>query len=125
LACMDPKKHNKSLPAGRQGIHLVIGSGGFEEGVLAAVAAKALQAVGEGRGWSGDEKIQKRYTKIWQNNDLVSGKLADCLVSVSAITDEDKWFGLKGVRVKREGESAVTTLTVDISGVNIDTKIHY
>src|SRR3990167_10774933 len=35
LACMDPKKHNK-------GIYLVMGIGGFEEGVLAAVTAKAF-----------------------------------------------------------------------------------
>lgn len=118
LACMDPKKHNK-------GIHLVIGIGGFEEGVLAAVAAKALGAVGEGRGWSGDSLIQKKYTKIWQNNDLVSGKLTDCLVSVSAITDENKWFGLKGVSVKREGGSEVTTLTVDESGVKIERQVHH
>ncbi|HBQ50830.1 hypothetical protein A3B42_03125 [Candidatus Daviesbacteria bacterium RIFCSPLOWO2_01_FULL_38_10] len=107
LACMDPKKHNK-------GIYLVMGIGGFEEGVLAAVTAKALGGVGEGKGWSGDSRIQKKYTKVWTTDDLVSGKLEDCLVSVSAITDENKYFYLDGVK-----NGKVTTLTVDTSGVKI------
>ncbi len=114
LACMDPKKHNKSLPAGRQGIHLVIGSGGFEEGVLAAVAAKALDGVGEGKGWSPDPEIAKKYHKIWKIDDLVSGKIEDCFVSISAITGDDKWFDLPAIAQKE-----VTTLTIDSAGVKI------
>jgi len=114
LACMDPKKHNKSLPAGRQGIHLVIGSGGFEEGVLAAVAAKALDGVGEGKGWSPDPEIAKKYQKIWKIDDLVSGKIEDCFVSISAITGDDKWFDLPAIAQKE-----VTTLTIDSAGVKI------
>ncbi|MBI2599628.1 fructose-bisphosphatase class II [Candidatus Daviesbacteria bacterium] len=118
LSCLDPKEHKK-------GIHLVIGIGGFEEGVLAAVAAKAIGAVGEGRGWSADKEIQGKYTKPWTTDELVSGKREDCLVSLSAITGDDKWFDLKGVRVKRKGESEVVTLTVDASGVKIETRLHH
>lgn len=121
LSFLDPNTHKK-------GIHLIMGSGGFEEGILAAVAAKALDAVCEGRGWSGDAEIQKRYTKIWSVDDLVSSKLEDCLVSVSSITGDDKWFDIKGVSVKREGKRngyEVTTITVDTSGINIHTKIHH
>ena len=117
LAFLDPKKHKK-------GIHLIMGSGGFEEGVMAAVAGKALAAHVEGKGWSADSEISKRYTKVWGVDDLVSGDLSDCLVSISAITDDDKWFDLKGVRVKGKGESEVTTLTVDKDGVKIDRRIH-
>lgn len=118
LSFMDPKKQEK-------GIHLIMGSGGFEEGILAAVAGKAINAHVEGRGWSADEAIQKRYHKIWGVDDLVPGKLDDCLVSISAITDDDKWFGLKGVRVKGKGGSEVTTLTVSSEGVKINKQIHH
>lgn len=114
LSCMDPKEYEKSLPAGRQGIHLIMGSGGFEEGILAAVGGKALGAHVEGRGWSGDEQIQKRYNQVWSVDDLVSGKLEDCLVSITAITYENKWFDL----------SPLTTLTVDKSGVSISKQVH-
>ncbi len=118
LSFMDPKKHSK-------GIYLIMGSGGFEEGILAAVAAKALGAVCEGRGWSGDSEIQNKYQKIWSVDDLVPGKIEDCLISISSITGDDKWFDLKGVGVRREGESRVTTLTVDTNGISIHTKIHH
>lgn len=108
LSFLDPKKHKK-------GIHLIMGSGGFEEGILAAVAGKALGAHVEGKGWSGDLKIQKKYKKIWTVNDLVSGKVEDCLVSITAITQENKWFDLP----------PLTTLTVDQTGVKINKQIHH
>lgn len=117
LSCLDPNIHKK-------GIHLVLGSGGFEEGILAAVAGKALGAVAEGRGWSADKKIQSRYAKIWGIDDLVSGKKDDCFVSISAITEENKWFNLKGVRGKNGGH-AITTLSVSGDGIKITRKIHH
>ncbi len=118
LAFLDPKKHKK-------GLHLIMGSGGFEEGVMAAVAGKALGAFVEARGWTPDPEIAKRYEKVWSVDDLVSGKLSDCLVSISAITDENKWFDLKGERGKGKGESKVTTLTVDSAGVKINNTVHH
>ncbi len=99
LACISPKKHKK-------GVHLVMGIGGFEEGVLAAVAAKALDAVGEGRPWSPDKKAK---VNKWTIDDLVPGKIKDCLVSITAITGKDIWFSLP----------SLSTLTVDKSGVKI------
>ncbi|OGE64812.1 hypothetical protein A3I48_01160 [Candidatus Daviesbacteria bacterium RIFCSPLOWO2_02_FULL_36_7] len=109
LSCMPTKQHKK-------GIHLVVGIGGFEEGILAAVAAKALGAVGEGKAWSPNRKIQARY---WTIDDLVSGKKQDCLVSISFITGDDKWFNLPSVAGKK-----VTTLTIDFSGVKIERHEH-
>jgi len=117
LSCMNPKDHKK-------GIHLVLGIGGFEEGVMAAVAAKALGAVGEGRGWSPDGEIAKGYQKVWTIDDLVSGKKEDCLVSISFITDDNKWFDLSGV-VEEGGGDKVTTLTVSKDGVKIVKKVHH
>lgn len=108
LSCLDPKVHKK-------GIHLVMGIGGFEEGILAAVAAKALGAVGEGRGWSGDSRIAQKYQKVWKIDNLVAGKKEDCLVSISAITPDNKWLDLP----------PLATLTVAIDGVKIEKKMHH
>ena len=117
LSCLDPNTHKK-------GIHLVMGSGGFEEGILAAAAGKALGAIVEGRGWSGDKEIQARYTKVWNIDDLVPGKKEDCFVSISAITKENRWFDLKGV-IEENGGHAVTTLSVSKDGIKIAIKIHH
>src|SRR3989344_7056038 len=117
FSCLDPKSHKK-------GIHLVLGSGGFEEGILAAVAGKALGAAVEGKGCSADKKIQSKYTKVWNIDDLVSGKRKDCFVSVSVITDENKWFDLKGVKKENNGR-AVTTLSVSSKGIRISRNIHH
>ncbi len=117
LSCMDPAEHKK-------GIHLIMGSGGFEEGVMAVVAAKALGAACEVKGWSPEPKIQSKY-QVWSIDDVVSGKLEDCLVSISAITDDNKWLDMQGVRVERQGESEVTTLTVDKTGVKIEKQLHH
>ncbi len=117
LSCLNPATH-------RKGIHLVLGSGGFEEGILAAVAGKALGAAVEGRGWSGDKEIQSKYKKVWGIDDLVSGKKEDCFVSVSAITAENKWFDLEGV-TKENGGYAITTLSISRDGIEIARKIHH
>lgn len=117
LSCLDPQNQEK-------GIHLVMGIGGFEEGVMAAVAAKALGAVAEGRGWSADREINQKYSKPWRLDDLVSGRQEDCLVSISAITGDNKWFALAGVEEKERGHQ-VTTLTVDKDGVKIAKKVHH
>ncbi len=140
LSFMDPEKSlNNSSSTHKKGPHLIMGSGGFEEGVMAAVAAKALGAFCEARGWSADSQINKKYSKVWSLDDLVSGKIKDCLVSVSSITGDDKWFNLEGVRVNPSASSAllatstlrtgvghqVTTLTVDKSGVKIEQHSHH
>jgi len=117
LSCLDPQAHKK-------GIHLVLGSGGFEEGILAAVAGKALGAAVEGKGWSADKKIQSKYTKIWGIDDLVPGKKKDCFVSVSVITGYNKWFDLEGVKKENNG-NAVTTLSISSKGLNISRNIHH
>lgn len=99
-----------------KGIYLVMGIGGFEEGVLAAVGAKALGVVGEGRPWAPDKQIKPQR---WTINDLVSGPKEDCLVSVSSITGDNKWFDLPPVEGKE-----VATLTIDSSGVKIEKHVH-
>lgn len=108
LAFSDPKKE-------RKGLHLLMGSGGFEEGIMAAVAGKALGGFVEARGWSGDPETQNKYLKVWTNNDLVSGKKEECFVSISAITGDNEWFDLP----------AFSTLTVSSLGVKISATVHH
>jgi len=116
LACLDPEKSPvDSLSNHKKGIHLLMGIGGFEEGVMAVVAAKALDAACETKGWSPEPKVAKKYNKAWSVDEVVSGKKQDCLVSITAITQENKWFGL----------SSLSTLTVDQSGVNIERHVHH
>lgn len=105
LSVIDPGFHKKSPPAGRQGPHLIMGIGGFEEGVMVACAAKAVGGVAQGRCWDPDEGIRKRYSKTLLIDDMVPGKKEDCLVSITAIT-KDLWFGL----------DVLYTLTVDSKG---------
>lgn len=116
LACMSPNRHKK-------GVHLVVGIGGFEEGILSAVAAKALGGVAEGRGWSADSEIAQRYKQVWTIDHLVAGRKADSLVSISAITGDNRWLDLSGVAEKQEGHE-VATLTVSEEGVKIDKQFH-
>jgi len=117
LSCLDPNTHKK-------GIHLVLGIGGFEEGILSAVAGKAMDGAVEGKAWSPDKKIQSKYTKIWGVDDLVSGKKKDCFVSISAITKENKWFDLEGVKKENE-KRLVSTISISENVMKMSRKTHY
>ncbi len=108
LACLNPKTHQK-------GVHILMGIGGFEEGVMAVVAAKALGAACETKGWSSEPEAAKKYQKVWSVDEVVSGQIEDCLVSITAITDDIKWFDLP----------SLSTLTVDPSGVKIEKHVHH
>ena len=46
---------------------------------------------------------------------VVSGKKEDCLVSITAITGNDRWFNLP----------SLSTLTADYSGVKIEKRVHH
>lgn len=115
LSCLDPKTHKK-------GIHLVVGIGGFEEGILAATAAKALGGVAEGKGWSGDKDIQKKYNMVWRTEDLVPGEKKDCLACVSSITG-DTWFDLSAIK-EAAAKYRVTSLIISSQGANIVESVH-
>lgn len=86
LSVIDPSFH-------KQGVHLIMGIGGFEEGIMAACAAKAVGGFAQGRCWDPDKEKAARYLKTLLIDDMVPGKREDCLVSITTIT-YDKWFGL-------------------------------
>lgn len=54
----------------------------------------------------------------------MAGKNENSLVSISAITGDDRWFDLPGVRVVG-GSHEVTTLTVSKRGAKIVKKVHH
>ena len=99
LAVQDPKiistLKNSKVPNSAKGL-LVIGSGGWEEGIIAAAAAKALGGHAQGRIYSDDKEVIEQ-AKILETDELVPADRESILVSMTPITD-DPWFGVSGVR---------------------------
>lgn len=75
---------------------LVMGIGGYEEGVIAAAAAKALDAAAQGRIWQ--EGVSQQ--RVLELDDLVPGLRENIIVSAHAITEEP-WFGLRRADYRR------------------------
>ena len=98
LAVQDPSKLSKlkggKIPKNIKAL-LVIGAGGWEEGIIAAAAAKALGGHVQGRIYSQDKQVIEQ-AKVLEINDLVPAGKESILVSTTAITD-DHWFGISGV----------------------------
>lgn len=74
---------------------LVIGSGGWEEGIISAAAAKAAGGHAQGKIYSEDKEISEQ-AKIMDIDDLVPAHPDSILVSATPITD-DPWFGVSGI----------------------------
>lgn len=98
LAVQDPKTLSKikssKLPKNVKAL-LLMGSGGWEEGVIAAAAAKALGGHAQARVYSEDKEVMEQ-AKILELDDLISADKSSLLVSASPITD-DPWFNTPGV----------------------------
>lgn len=105
LAAADP-----ALFGGRP--TLLVGRGGYEEGVMSAVAARAL-----GGCWIGQEYDRETGTPgaLMTLDEVVPAHPKDVLVSTSFITD-DRWFSQPGIR-RVQDRHAVTTMVVTHNGV--------
>lgn len=88
------KIKNKKIPSHVKAM-LVIGSGGWEEGIISASAAKATGGHAQGRIYSEDKEISEQ-AKIMDIDDLVPAHPDSILVSATPITD-DPWFGISGI----------------------------
>jgi fructose-1,6-bisphosphatase/sedoheptulose 1,7-bisphosphatase-like protein len=103
LAVQDPKiiptLKNSKVPTNIKGL-LVIGSGGWEEGIIAASAAKALGGHAQGRIYSEDKEVIEQ-AKVLEVQDLVPADSQSILVSMTAITN-DPWFALSGIYKKAQ-----------------------
>ncbi len=91
---------------------LLVGRGGYEEGVMSAVAARAL-----GGCWIGQEYDRETGTAgaLMTLDEIVPAHPKDVLVSTSFITD-DAWFSQPGIR-RVQDRHTVTTMVVTHNGV--------
>lgn len=115
LACKEPEKLEN-------GIYLLMGIGGFEEGIMGACAAKALGAHAEGKVYHADDRVNGVERNVLTSDMLVSGRREDCVVSMSFITD-DPWFQAKGVRRKKDGFE-VSTLIIAQDRFTIESALY-
>lgn len=101
---------------GQGGAVLQMGSGGYEEGVIVATAAKARGAVGEGRVLQRDHNDAPN--PVLRLDDLVPGSQESCVVSLTAITP-DPWFHLHGAMAigRKEPRVLSESLTITSRGV--------
>jgi len=98
LAVLDPKllkKLKKSRVPKNIKCLLVLGSGGWEEGVIAAAGAKAVGGFAQGKIYSEDKEAIEQ-AKILGVDDLVPAEKSSIIISVTAVT-HDPWFDVKGV----------------------------
>lgn len=116
LAILDPeilsKLKNTRIPKNTRGL-LVAGSGGWEEGIITAAAAKAVGGFGQGRIYSEDKEVIEQ-AKILELDDLVPAEKSSLLISTTPIT-EDQWFGVSGI----EEDLKAKTICITNQGMEI------
>lgn len=109
LAVQNPeilhKLKNSKVPKNTKGL-LVMGNGGWEEGIIAAAGAKALGGFAQGRIYSEDKEVIEQ-AKILELDDLVPAQQSSILVSATAITD-DPWFAVPGVNASKTQTISIT-----------------
>ena len=115
LAVQNPKIFStlkgSKVPKNVKGL-LLMGAGGWEEGIIAAAAAKALDGHAQGKIYSEDTEVVEQ-AKILELNDLVPADKSSILVSATAITN-DPWFALPGVN-----GSDTKTISITHQGMEI------
>lgn len=118
LAVQDPKilstLKNSRIPSSAKGL-LVIGSGGWEEGIIVASAAKALSGFAQAKIYSEDKEIIEQ-AKILEIDDLVPADPVSILVSATPITD-DPWFEIPGVDKLKAQTLLITHQGMEIESV--------
>lgn len=101
---------------------VVMGSGGFEEGVMSAAAARAVGGLAEARVWF-DPETGTPEPPVLTLDQLVPGSAEDTFLSITAITD-DPWFGLEKASVlelrgTQHSAPVVDSLVITSQGVKI------
>ena len=115
LAVQDPKilstLKNSKVPSSSRGL-LVYGSGGWEEGIISAAAAKALGGHAQGKVYSEDKEVIEQ-AKILEIDDLIPAEASSILISATAITD-DPWFAVPGVNGSKSRTICITHQGLEI-----------
>lgn len=103
-----------------RGIYMVAGRGGMEEGIIAAVGAKALDAHAQGREWR-ESPENKDFPipegRVMHLDELVRGRREQSLVTFTPITD-DPWFDFPGVKFTNGSLDAQAVL-LDMNGFQV------
>lgn len=97
LAILDPEiisTLSSKVPNNIKGL-LVYGSGGWEEGIIAAAGAKASGGFAQGKIYSEDKEVSEQ-AKVLEVDELIPAEPKSILVSMTPITD-DPWFGISGI----------------------------
>lgn len=115
LAVTDPKilstLKDSRVPKNIKGL-LLMGSGGWEEGIITAAGAKALGGHAQGRIYSEDKEVIEQ-AKILEINDLIPADKSSLLISATAITD-DPWFAIPGVLGSKTQTISITHKGMEI-----------
>lgn len=101
-------------------VYLVMGRGGFEEGIIAAAAGRALGSHVEARLWRPspeDKDLPMPGERVLSLDDLVPGLQEHSFVAFTPITD-DKWFDIPGVVIN--GAIEAHTVLLSASGLEIN-----
>lgn len=107
-----PLLRKGKIPQGTKGV-LLMGSGGWEEGIVVAAAAKAVGGHAQGRIYS-EDKEEIEQAKILEVSELVPADPESILISASPITD-DLWFGVSGV----DQDFKVRTIAITSQGFEV------
>lgn len=94
------------IPQGTKGV-LLMGSGGWEEGIITAAGARATGGHAEGRIYS-ENKEEVEQAKVLGVSDLVPADPESILISATPITD-DLWFGINGIDQDSKSKSILIT----------------
>lgn len=106
------KIKSKKIPKNIKAL-LLIGSGGWEEGIIAAAGAKALGGFAQGKIYS-ERKAEIEQAKILEMDDMVPAQRSSILVSATPVTD-DLWFGIKGVKNSKANSLIITQKGIEIT----------
>lgn len=116
LAVLDPDVlktiKGSKVPNNIKGV-ILMGSGGWEEGIIAAAAAKATGGHAQGRIYSEDKEVIEQ-AKILEVEDLVPAEPESILISATPITD-DPWFSISGA----DRDFNVKTISITHQGLEI------
>lgn len=109
-AAMDPKKVGDS-PL------ILVGRGGYEEGIMAGAAARALGGFMQAKEFSPDPQMLAQNPVLNLAEDLVPADPTKTLVSTSFITD-DPWFNHPGI-TEQHGKLVATTMVINHEGIAV------
>ncbi len=104
------------------GAQVVMGIGGWPEGVIAAAAAKAKgNTFVEARAWHENPEIRNANARLLSLQELVPGERSKTFMVLAHITDDPKYTGQPGVRFYTRSSGAEASLvavtTMDNRGV--------